>query len=228
VKVGRRVFVTGGSAGIGLAIARALAARGDQVFICGRDAARLAATGLSGAVCDVRDAAQVARVTAAAAERLGGIDTLVNSAGVAWITPFAETSPEKFADILAVNLAGTFNACHAALPYLTEAARHGPADIVNLGSRSGRYAFKGGVGYNTTKFGLQGFTEALFLDLAPSGIRVGLVAPGTVSTGLGGTAPEPWHLAPEDVAHAILAMLDADRRASLNWIELRPARPGGA
>ncbi len=221
----RRVFVTGGTAGIGLATARALAARGDQVFVCGRNAARLAATGLPGAPCDVRDAAQLGRVAAAAAERMGGIDALVNSAGIAWITPFEAIAPENFADILAVNLAGTFNACHAALPYLTQAAAAGQADIVNLGSRSGRYAFKGGVGYNTTKFGLQGFTEALFLDLAPRGIRVGLVAPGTVATGLGGTAPETWHLAPEDVAHAILALLDADRRASLNWIELRPARP---
>lgn len=221
----RRVFVTGGTAGIGLATARALAARGDQAFVCGRDAARLAAAGLPGAACDVRDAAQVARAVAAAAEHMGGIDALVNSAGMAWITPFEAITPESFADILAVNLAGTFNACHAALPFLKAAAATGPADIVNLGSRSGRYAFKGGVGYNTTKFGLQGFTEALFLDLAPLGIRVGLVAPGTVATGLGGTAPEAWHLAPEDVAHAIMALLDADRRASLNWIELRPARP---
>jgi 3-oxoacyl-[acyl-carrier protein] reductase len=225
VKVGRRVFVTGGTAGIGLATARALAARGDQVFVCARDAARLAATGLPGATCDVRDAAQLGRVAAAAAECMGGIDALVNSAGIAWITPFEAIAPEAFASILAVNLAGTFNACHVALPFLKQAAATGQADIVNLGSRSGRYAFKGGVGYNTTKFGLQGFTEALFLDLAPLGIRVGLVAPGTVGTGLGGTAPESWHLAPEDVAGAILALLDADRRASLNWIELRPARP---
>ncbi len=68
-------------------------------------------------------------------------------------------------------------------------------------------------------------TEAMFLDLNRFGIRVGLVAPGTVSTGLGGTAPAGWHLQPEDVAAAVVAMIEADARACLNWVEIRPARP---
>lgn len=103
--------------------------------------------------------------------------------------------------------------------------RAGGGDIVNLGSRSGRYAFRGGTGYNTTKFGLQGFTEALFLDLHPDGIRVSLVAPGTVATGLGGTVPQDWHLSPEDVGEAIVGVIEADPRACVNWVEIRPARP---
>ena len=96
---------------------------------------------------------------------------------------------------------------------------------MNLGSRSGRYAFKGGVGYNTTKFGLQGLTEAMFLDLHKYGVRVGLVAPGTVATGFGGTDAAEWHLQPGDVAEAVVSMIGARAGACLNWVEMRPARP---
>jgi NAD(P)-dependent dehydrogenase (short-subunit alcohol dehydrogenase family) len=129
-------------------------------------------------------------------------------------------------EIVDTNLTGVFNCCHAALPALKEAAaQKGVADIINVGSRSGRYAFRGGVGYNTTKFGLQGFTEAMFLDLNRHGIRVGLVAPGTVATGLGGTQPADWHLDPGDVAAVVAAMIDAESRACMNWVEIRPARP---
>lgn len=234
---GRRVVVTGGTAGIGLAIARSLRERGDKVFICGRDAGRLdSALGdltdgstlppVGGAVCDVRDLAAVEALIAAARRHLGGLDGLVNNAGTIFIRDFEEISPAMWAEIVGTNLTGAFNCCHAALPALKEAAALGGAvDIVNIGSRSGRYSFRGGVGYNTTKFGLQGFTEALFLDLNRFGIRVGLVAPGTVATGLGGTAAADWHLRPEDVGEAVASMIGARAGACVNWVEIRPARP---
>lgn len=233
----RRIVVTGGTAGIGLAVARRLWIDGHAVFICGRDHARLnlAVRGLSGhhgrrdvtgVACDVRDLADVKKMMARAADSLGGLDGLVNSAGIAFIKDFEQIEPSMWAQIVDTNLTGVFNCCHAALPALKAAAQEGgPVDIINLGSRSGRYSFRGGVGYNATKFGLMGMTEALFLDLSPHGIRVGLVAPGTVATGLGGTAPADWHLQPDDVAHAVEAMLSAESRSALNWIELRPARP---
>lgn len=232
----RRIVVTGGTAGIGLAIACRLRSEGHGVFVCGRSAARLDAAqkalqGVSGAaafggtVCDVRDLGAVERMIAAAIKHLGGLDGLVNNAGTAFIKDFDEISPGMWTEILETNLTGVFNCCHAALAALKEAGKHGVADIVNVGSRSGRYAFRGGAGYNTTKFGLQGLTEAMFLDLNRFGIRVGLVAPGTVATGLGGTAPADWHLRPEDVGEAVAAMIGARAGASLNWVELRPARP---
>jgi NAD(P)-dependent dehydrogenase (short-subunit alcohol dehydrogenase family) len=232
----RRIVVTGATAGIGLAIARHLLGQGHRVFICGRDAKRLeaalaelraaAASRVGGAVCDVRDLASVKTMMAAAERHLDGLDVLINNAGIAFIRDFEEISPAMWADIVETNLTGVFNCCHAALPALKAASRQGGvADIVNLGSRSGRYSVKGGVGYNTTKFGLQGLTEAMFLDLNRFGIRVGLVAPGTVATGFGGTQPADWHLKPEDVAEAVAAMIAARPGASLNWVELRPARP---
>ncbi len=233
---GRRVVVTGGTAGIGLAIAHRVRADGNAVFICGRDPSRLdaalqdlgrqsAAAPLGGAVCDVRELSQVQDMIGTAARQMGGIDGLVNNAGSAFIKEFSEITPSMWSEIIATNLTGVFNCCHAALGALKEAGAVGAADIVNVGSRSGRYAFRGGVGYNTTKFGLQGLTEAMFLDLCRFNIRVGLVAPGTVSTGLGGTAPAEWHLRPEDVAEAVAAMIGARAGAALNWVELRPARP---
>lgn len=228
----RAAIVTGGTAGIGLAIAEALLVRGHGAFICGRDSARLefalrrlgqvGETRVAGAPCDVRSLSSVQSMTSAAEKRFGRIDALINCAGIAFITPFEDVTSEQWRDIVDTNLTGVFNCCQAVLPLLKRAKR---GDIVNLGSRSGRYAFRGGVGYNTTKFGLQGLTEALFLDLSPQGIRVSLVAPGTVATGLGGTSPEAWHLQPSDVAKVVVDLLETDARAAVSWVEIRPARP---
>lgn len=232
----RRIVVTGGTTGIGLAIAHRLRRDGHGVFICGREATRLDAAiaelkrqaspaPVGGAVCDVRDLRSVEGMVQSARTFLGGLDGLVNNAGTAFVREFDEITPQMWSDIVATNLTGVYNCCHAALAALKDAGKQGVADIVNIGSRSGRYAFRGGVGYNTTKFGLQGLTEAMFLDLNRFNIRVGLVAPGTVATGLGGTAPADWQLQPEDVGAAVAVMIGARDGASLNWVELRPARP---
>ena len=135
---------------------------------------------------------------------------------------YQELSPERWKEIVDTNLTGVFNCCRAALPWLKKSEG---ADIVNMGSRSGRYSFRGGVGYNTTKFGLQGFTEALFLDLHQYGIRVSLVAPGIVATGFAGATEEDWHISPKDVAKVVGDIIASDARAAVNWVEIRPARP---
>ena len=228
----RTAIVTGGTAGIGLAVADSLLKRGHAAFVCGRDGQKLQRAldhlipngggRVDGVTCDVRKLLSVEAMVGAAKMRFGKIDALINCAGIAFITPFEQITSEQWNDIVETNLTGVFNCVKLALPLLKFAGR---ADIVNLGSRAGRYAFSGGVGYNTTKFGLQGFTEALFLDLHSDGIRVSLVAPGTVATGLGGTVPQDWHLQPEDVAKVIVDLLEADARAAVSWVEIRPARP---
>ncbi|MCX7177189.1 MAG: SDR family NAD(P)-dependent oxidoreductase [Proteobacteria bacterium] len=233
MKKSRNAIITGATAGIGLAVAREFLERGHNVFICGRDSARLAAAlagltadfgseRIAGSTCDVRSLASVEEMVAMAGARHGGIDVLVNNAGIAFVTSFESVTPDQWHDIIDTNLTGVFNCCRAVLPWLKAA---GASDIVNLGSRSGRYSFRGGTGYNTTKFGLQGFTEALFLDLHQYGIRVSLVAPGTVATGLGGTVPEEWHLLPGDVAKVVGDVIAAAPRATVNWVEIRPSRP---
>jgi 3-oxoacyl-[acyl-carrier protein] reductase len=228
----RTAIVTGGTSGIGLAVAEALLRRGHRAFICGRDAGRLecalaqlqqnGTAAVAGQTCDVRSLSSVESMAAEACRKFGRIDALVNCAGIGYTTPFEELAPEEWRDTIDTNLGGVYHCCRAIVPLLKAA---GGGDVVNLGSRSGRYAFRGGVAYNTTKFGLQGFSEALFLDLQPSSIRVSLVAPGTVATGFGGTPVEPWHLQPIDVAQVIVQIIEADPGASLNWVELRPARP---
>ena len=222
---GRRVLVSGGTAGIGYATAERLAASGASVFVIGTNAARVEAArsklGILGAVCDVRDGNACSEVADLAGEEMGGIDALVNCAGVGTIASFADMTPEDWRNMIDTNVTGTFNACKAALPWLKKSPR---PDIVNLGSRAGRYAFAGGTGYCASKFAIQGFSEALFLDLSEFGVGVSLVAPGTVATGFAGVEAEPWHLRPEDVAEAILHCLTSHRGANLNWIELRPSR----
>lgn len=222
---GRRVVVTGGTAGIGLATARHLAAIDAVPFITARSEDRLEAVtaelGIGGRASDVSDFAHCESLMEAAALSMGGIDAIVNSAGVGRYAPISSLAVADWQDMMDINVTGTFNTCKAALPYLKNAER---ADIINLGSRVGRYAFAGGTGYCATKFAIQGFSEALFLDVVEDGIGVSLIAPGTVSTEFAGATPEDWHIHPDDVAEAIALCLSSPARTNINWVELRPSR----
>jgi 3-oxoacyl-[acyl-carrier protein] reductase len=233
IKKTKSAIITGATTGIGLATAREFLDRGHNVYICGRQTERLASalTGLAadfgnkriaGSICDVRSLTAVEEMVAIAGARFGRIDTLINNAGVGFATVFEDITPDQWEEIIDTNLTGVFNCCRAALPWLKKSKG---ADIVNMGSRSGRYSFRGGVGYNATKFGLQGFTEALFLDLHQYGIRVSLVSPGTVATGFGGVTEEDWYLSPKDVAIVIGDIIASHARAAVSMVEIRPARP---
>jgi len=232
-KKSRNAIITGSTRGIGLAIAHEFLKRGHNVYICGLDEIRLdnALRDLSaifgsemvrGSVCDVRSLSSVEEMIEKSIGHFGSIDVLVNNAGIGFKSPFEEITPDQWANIIDVNLTGVYNCCRATVPWLKD---NKISDIVNLGSRSGRYAFAGGTGYNTTKFGLQGFTEALFLDLNQYGVRVSLVAPGIVSSGFGGSDPQDWFLAPIDIAKVVADIIASDSRANVNWVEIRPSRP---
>ncbi|USG60283.1 SDR family NAD(P)-dependent oxidoreductase [Sneathiella marina] len=226
----RRVLVTGGTAGIGFATAQLLAKKGHKVFICGRDQSRVdAAIGklrsftkdefVAGSACDIRQFSEVENMMRLVEENFGGLDILVNNAGIGTIASIEDLAPEDWHEMLDVNLTGTFNCTKVALPLLKKSTH---ANIINLGSRAGRYAFEGGTAYNSTKFGLQGFTEALFLDLHKYEIGVSLIAPGTVATGFAGIEEEDWQLQPDDIAKIIVDQLSNHKRANANWIEIRP------
>jgi len=228
----KKAIITGATSGIGLSIAQIFLERGHDVFLCGRNQDKLnkiintftdiyGINRVDGCLCDVSELSSVEQMIKKANLFLGVIDVLVNNAGAAYIKNFENLPPEQWNEMINTNLTGVFNCCHVVLPYLKEKG----GDIINIGSRSGRYAIKGGVGYNASKFGIQGFTEALFLDLNHYGIRVSLVAPGTVSTGFGNTTGENWHLLPEDVAKVVSDIIEADLRATINWVELRPSKP---
>lgn len=182
--VGHRVIVTAGAAGIGLAIARAFAAEGARVMVCDVDEAALAALatsdpGMFRARCDVADRGQVAAFMTQALNRLGGLDTLVNNAGIAGPTgPVDEIAPEDWDSCLAVCLTGQFNVARLAVPALKASAN---ASIVNLSSMAGRVGFALRTPYAAAKWGVIGFTKSLSIELGPAGIRVNAILPGLVA-----------------------------------------------
>src|SRR6476469_8065432 len=200
-------IVTGGSKGIGLAIARAFLERGMQVAISARNAEDLdhAATALGGGdrllrvQADVRDASDAQRLVDETVRRFGGLDVLVNNAGVGRFAPVAEMTLEAWRQVVDTNLSGVFHCCRAAIP---ELKRRGAGFILNISSLAGKNPFTGGAAYCASKAGLNAFSEALMQELRYDNIRVSYVMPGCVATGFGdrGSSGESdWKLAPDDV-----------------------------
>lgn len=181
---GRRVLVTGAASGIGLAVARLFQKEGARVAMLDRDAARLAQVEVEGAValaCDVAEEGRVREAVARAAAALGGLDGVVNSAGIDLMRRFEDMRAEEWARVLAVDLTGPMLVCHAALPALKQAGR---GSIVNIASGAALRPLEQRTAYCTAKAGLVMFSKALAMDLAPYGIRVNAVCPGIVDTPL--------------------------------------------
>ena len=234
-------LVTGGSKGIGLAIARALLDRDMQVAISGRHEADLrraaeqlgAGANLVTVTADVRNEQDARRSVEETVRAFGGLDVLVNNAGVGKFANVADMTPEMFRDVIDTNLTGVFYCTHAALPHLR---RRGGGYIVNISSLAGKNAFTGGAAYCASKAGLNAFSEALMQEVRDDNIRVSYVMPGSVSTGFGdrGSSGEAdpstelgagWKLAPADVARVVVDLIAHDPRSLPSRVELRPSRP---
>jgi NAD(P)-dependent dehydrogenase (short-subunit alcohol dehydrogenase family) len=189
---GRRALVTGGASGFGLEIARRLIGSGAGVALVDRDAAALRRAGgdVSGArvltiAADVRDRGQVAYAVDKAATGLGGLDTLIVSAGVIHIKPLADVTESDWDLTLDVNLKGAFLVMQAAAPHLV-AAGPGRGRIVAIASDAGRRGFSWISAYCASKFGLIGLVESVAVELAPAGVTVNVVCPvGSPTTGMG-------------------------------------------
>jgi len=227
--------VTGSTKGIGKATAAALVERGDRVVVSGRslDDVRRFADELSargpgeahGIVCDVRDPASCEALIQGAVEQFGGLDLLVNNAGVGRFAPIHELNPSDWELQLRTNVDGVYHCSRHAIPHLIH---RGAGWIINIGSLAGKNPFAGGAAYNATKFALLGMSEAMMLDLRHLGIRVTCIMPGSVNTHFSGAEPDPshgWKLAPEDVAGIVVDLLDFPQRALPSRIEIRPSRP---
>jgi NAD(P)-dependent dehydrogenase (short-subunit alcohol dehydrogenase family) len=185
---GRRVLVTGAARGLGRAIALAAADAGASVAICDVLEAELAATAAEleargattfSAVCDVTDVAAIERTVAGAQAALGGIDTLVNNAGVLAVGKLADVTDETWARVLDVNLGGTFRMTRAVLPAMLEA---GEGSIIQIASIAPIKGEARTVAYSASKGGVIGFTRALADEVARGGVRVNAVAPGYMIT----------------------------------------------
>jgi 3-oxoacyl-[acyl-carrier protein] reductase len=230
-------IVTGGSRGIGRSIAEALLREGASVAICGRSQTSVdealsglnahkdlnKAPGAIGSSVDVADPESVASFFQLVDRQLGGLDILVNNAGVGIFRSVADLAIKEWQETVDTNLSGVFYCCREAVPRL----RHrGGGAIINLSSLAGRNAFAGGAAYNATKFGLNGFSEALMLDHRRDKIRVTYVMPGSVDTEFGSqSARASWKIAPEDVAEVVLMVLRMPDRTTVSRVEMRPSIP---
>jgi NAD(P)-dependent dehydrogenase (short-subunit alcohol dehydrogenase family) len=232
----RVAVVTGGTRGIGEAIARRLAEDGLAVFISGsseestraalaRFAKEKRPVAIRGFAADARREADQKRLVESAAREGGRLDVLVNNAGLGHFGPVDELTPEKFREVVETNLFGVYYAVHYAAPLMKA---NGGGFIVNIASLAAVNAFAGGSAYNASKFGLLGFSEAAMLDLRHSGIRMASVLPGSVDTEFGhpsASREASWMLRPEDVAEAVADLVRYPERAIPSRIDLRPAKP---
>lgn len=229
---GRVAIVTGGSEGIGRSIAEALARAGASVMLTSRSADRARSVaeeldaGVDGTVrgfgCDVRDPEQCRALVQATVDAFGGLQILVNNAGLGIFKPIQEMTDEEYLAQVETNLNGVFFATKAALDQLREAD---DAWIINIGSLASRNTFSGGAGYNASKFGLLGMTEAMMLDLRYEGIRTSIVMPGSVNTGFSDHGDRPWAIQPEDVASSVLQLLSYPEHTLVSRVEMRPSAP---
>jgi 3-oxoacyl-[acyl-carrier protein] reductase len=232
---GKSAVVTGSTKGIGRAIAEALVREGVNVCVSarhadevGRAVSEIADAGegsVAGAVCDVRDYEEVKALFEHAGAEFGGVDVLVNNAGIGAFGRVDEMSPEDFRAVIETNLFGVFYCCREAIPRMKE---RGGGYIINISSLAGTNAHPQMAAYNASKFGLNGFSEALMQEVRHDGIRVSYVMPGSVNTYFGGDEPDEsqsWQLQPEDIARAVLDLLDTDDRSLVSRVEIRPSRP---
>jgi NADP-dependent 3-hydroxy acid dehydrogenase YdfG len=243
---GTTALITGASSGIGEATALALAAEGADVAIAARRrdrldelAKKIGALGVRALVleADVTDEAQTREIVETTVAKLGRLDTLVNNAGVMYLGPIPDADVTEWTRMIELNVVALMRCTHAALPHLLRAAESGPrnvADVVNVSSVAGRVARAGAGAYNTTKWGVNAFSEALRQEVTKKHVRIGVVEPGFVETELQGhNRPEIQEnmralygfedkLQAGDIADAISYVVTRPRHVAVNEMLVRP------
>lgn len=226
-------LVTGAGRGIGRAVALALAREGARLTAVSRTAHELdtlvgeiEALGARGVAFagDLRDPSTCAGAVAAAVDCFGGLQILVNNAGVGVFTNLADTSDEDWETILNTNLTSVFRLTRAALPHLSRRGGH----VLMVSSLAGRNPIAGLAAYCASKAALDQLAACLMLEVRHHGVKVTTIAPGSVDTGFAG-APRPpdtsWMLTAEDVAETVVDLLRMRDGAHSSRVEMRPARP---
>jgi NAD(P)-dependent dehydrogenase (short-subunit alcohol dehydrogenase family) len=232
---GKTAVITGGTRGIGRAIAERLLREGCEIAICGRtkESTDRAVTAMKPLGRIVGHAADVSQVDAVrkfftAVERdLGSLDILINNAGQGSFRKVVEMTDEDWRRNIELNLNGAF---YCAREALARFQKRGGGSIVNISSLAGKNAFSGGAGYNASKFGLNGFSEAMMLDHRHDNVRVTSIMPGSVATDFSGgpsdrSGDTSWMIAPEDIAEIVTTVLRMPVRTMVSSVEVRPSRP---
>lgn len=225
---GAAALITGASAGVGAATARAMHAAGARVALLSRRGDDLGLEGALGIECDVSDRAAVDRATAAAVDAFGGLDIVVANAGVAMYGPYLELKPEQIDEMIDVNLKGTLYTATATLPHLLKSER---ADFISLASVAGLRAFPGEAVYNASKFGQVGFTRSLDIELREQGVRCTSICPGGIATdfamGTGRDASSiEGMMSAEEVADVVMFTVTRPRTHRMITVSLRPMNEG--
>ena len=229
----KSALITGGSKGIGYATAQSLIAEGYRVTVTSRNAAEVAAaaqelgTQARGVACDVRDLGSVEDAVESHVAAYGGLDVLVANAGVGKFAPIQDMTPEDWLAVIDTNLTGVFYSVKAAVPHLQNTQGY----VFTMSSLAGKNPFAGGGAYNASKFGLNGLSEVMMLDLRPLGIKVTQIMPGSVSTHFNDHTPseaDAWKIQPEDLAQIVVDLLNMPARTLPSRVEVRPSRPKGS
>jgi 3-oxoacyl-[acyl-carrier protein] reductase len=241
---GKVALVTGGTRGIGRAIAEMLIAEGASVAICGRRqesvdravaelqaaaAANPAAGKVAGKAADVKNHDEVGELFRFVDSQFGGLDVLVNNAGVGVFRTVRDLGLDEWKSIIDTNLSGAFYCSREALfRFVTR----GSGYIVNMSSLAGSNAFAGGAAYNASKFGLNGFSEAMMQDVRSENVKISYIMPGSVATGFGGRGEDSgsdwgtnWKVWPQDVAEIVRTLLFMPARTLISRVEVRPSKP---
>ncbi len=227
-------YITGGTKGIGFGIAKILTENGIAVAISGRNEneVKKASEALSledapalGIVSNVRNAKDEEHAVAEILNQFGRLDYVIANAGMGIFKPVDQLSSGEWSDMIDTNLTGCFHTLKASVEELKKSEGY----YITISSLAGTNFFEKGAGYNASKFGVVGFTQAVMLDLRKYNIKVSTIMPGSVSTFFNGHVPteaDEWKIQPEDIGELVLDIIKMNPRTLPSKIEVRPSQPG--
>ncbi len=230
--INKVAYITGGSKGIGYAIAEKLLKLGMRVAISGRNIASLESSANSlgksdNVFCITSDVGLLVdeqKAVQQIIDKWGQVDVVVANAGVGYFAPVDELTEEDWLKMINTNLSGAFYTLKSSVDALKKSKGY----YITIASLAGANFFEKGSGYNATKFGLVGFTQAAMLDLRKYDIKVSTIMPGSVSTGFANNTPsekDAWKIQPEDIGELVVDLLKMNPRTLPSKIEVRPKRP---
>jgi len=224
-------YITGGTKGIGFAVAQTLLGQGMKVAISGRSQESVDQAlkdfnndNVLGIVSNVAKLSDEENAVAKITDKWGKVDVVLANAGVGNFAPIDEMTEEQWHQMIDVNLSGVFHTLKASVASLKKTEGY----YITLASLAGTNFFAQGAGYNASKFGVVGFTQAAMLDLRQYGIKVSTIMPGSVATHFNHNEPgdkDAWKIQPEDIGELVLDLLQMNERTLPSKIEVRPTRP---